>query len=79
MFFLAAPWQVARWPGHRIMGRLAALAAMVSGAGALAMVFAFPALGGALTQGATTLIITAMTAALVWAIVLARRRNFAAG
>ncbi|UWQ18610.1 DUF2306 domain-containing protein [Jannaschia sp. M317] len=66
-----------RSPGlHRWSGRVFVGAGAVSGLGVLWMVFAFPALGGALTQAVTCLLVTGMIASMTISVRAARRRRF---
>lgn len=77
VFFLLGPMQFARrkarW--HRLRGWVFVLSAVISGGAVLAMIFAFPALGGLLTQVSTSAIVLAMFAALALGVRAARARR----
>lgn len=77
VFFLIGPLQFLprRGRAHRWRGRVFVTSGLLSGAGVIAMVWVFPALGGLMTQLVTTTINSAMAAMMVAAIWCARHRK----
>ncbi|WP_439109671.1 DUF2306 domain-containing protein [Lentibacter sp.] len=82
VFFLLGPLQF--WEGlrrrarglHKLLGKLFIASGLVSGIAVIAMVVVFPAVGGLLTQVATTIIVLAMIGFLFGAYQAARHKQF---